>query len=113
MNSWPESLPQIPDQSGYSEQPVDDVLRTDTEIGPAKVRARTTATPTNLSLTMALTATQCATFDTFYRANRALSWSWKHPRTQVSATFRFRGSPKYGDPDGLYISVSFDVEVLV
>jgi hypothetical protein len=91
MPSWPASLPQAPLIEGYGETPPDLVLRSQTDGGWAKTRARATAGPTRIVATYAMTGTQLAAFETFVSsdiAERTLAFDWPRPRTGATVSVR-------------------------
>ena len=115
MSAWPETLPALPLQDGYSETLPDVVLRTQTETGPAKTRRRYTAGISPISMTMQLTQTEVGYLDSFFMTTLscgALSFTWTNPRTGNSGIFRFKSPPAYSSPEGLHISVSLSFEEL-
>lgn len=95
MPAWPASLPQLPSDGGFAEQPHDNAARFQPEVGPDMTRRRGTATATDVSVTLPpMTKAQAATFVAFYMDDMKAgtqTFTWAHPRTGVSATFRFAG----------------------
>jgi hypothetical protein len=76
-NVWPSTIPQAFEESGYTEQDVDLVIRSEPDAGPEITRARSTAGPAAVSGTLApFNATQMGDLQTFYRANRAVRFQW-------------------------------------
>ena len=66
--SWPPELPQKFLIEGYSETPGDNVLREQMDVGPAKVRRRSTTAPVRISGQMLMTLEQLKRFRQFYRS---------------------------------------------
>lgn len=67
------------------------------DVGPAKVRRRTTAGVTKFTIGLKLTRTQVALLDSFFRDSAkggALAFQWKHPRTGNPIDYRFAEVPK-------------------
>ena len=64
--TFPTTLPK-PSMSQYSLTPVNNVLRTDMESGPARTRRRYISVPTDVSVTWTLTRAELDAFQTFYR----------------------------------------------
>jgi hypothetical protein len=98
MATWPESLPDYLMQGGYSEKLPNNVIRTKMDIGPAKMRRRSTAAPRPIMGQMHMSKAQVATFDTFYETtllSGSLRFDWVNPRTQTSKEFRFLEPPIY------------------
>jgi hypothetical protein len=96
--SWPIALPQIPLIEGYREQPGSQVIRTDMDAGPAKVRRRFTSEVRRFELSLQLTADQMAIFDTFFTelcGGGATPFDWVHPRTGEAGSFRFVSEPTW------------------
>lgn len=115
MSSWPETLPALPLQEGFTETLKDVVLRTQTDIGPAKTRARYTAGVETYSMQFLLTLTEKGYLNTFYLTtlvNGSLSFTWTNPSSGVSGTFRFLGPPSYGAPVGSHIYATLQLELL-
>ena len=64
--TFPTTLPK-PSMSQYSLTPVNNVIRTDMESGPARTRRRYISVPTDVSVTWTLTRVELDAFQTFYR----------------------------------------------
>jgi hypothetical protein len=113
MPSWP-SLP-APLANGVQESFADNLHRTPMDIGPAKVRRRTTANPRPLSFNMLLSKAQLSTLETFYNSTvsgGALAFDMTHPRTGATVSCRFLQPPAFSSVNGLYFTVSVSLEVL-
>lgn len=83
---------------GFSEQAPNTIIRSQMEAGPAKLRRRFTAGTRNFDCHLYLSADQVEALDAFYvstLAGGALSFDWKHPRTQAAVTYRFVEPPSY------------------
>lgn len=92
MATWPASLPQKPNDSGYGEEFPDNSIETPMDHGPVKTRRRSTAEKTTFDMEMDLDGTEMDTFETFWRdtlSYGAVSFDWSHPRTEVAGTFKF------------------------
>ncbi|KKM70119.1 hypothetical protein LCGC14_1443920 [marine sediment metagenome] len=92
METWPASLPQSPEASGYHESYSDVRVRTSMDKGPTKQRRRHTAKITTFNMVMKLTSTQIDTLNTFWDTTLGGgvdSFIWKHPRTDAANTMRF------------------------
>jgi hypothetical protein len=98
--TWPAGLPQYVMQQGFSEKLPDMLLETQMEAGPAKARRRYTSDYRLFSVSVAMTAAQRATFETFFITTvmgGSLPFDWKDPVTQANATFRFKKPvPQFG-----------------
>ena len=71
MAAWPSDLPQKPLVQGFSETPPNLLTRSPMDIGPAKVRRRSTAGVTVLQCVFRLTTTQRASLLTFWQTTLA------------------------------------------
>ncbi|MBK8211713.1 MAG: hypothetical protein IPK78_18940 [Rhodospirillales bacterium] len=114
MAAWPASLPQKPLMQGFRETAVNLVVRSQTDVGPAKARRRATAGPTTFEMSFRLTSTQLATFRTFVRTDiqdGAGPFTWAHPVTGVPGTFRLIEPPQIV-PAGVSWLVGLRVEML-
>lgn len=77
--TWPEALPRGPLQQGFSFKAVDNVVRTPTELGPAKQRPRATAELQTVQCRLHLSADETAVFRSFHHdtlAQGALRFRW-------------------------------------
>ncbi len=73
--SWPDTLPR-PTFQGYAVEPMDSILRTEMESGPARQRRRYTQTPTRITVRWRLTFSQFALFESWlkYKAKEGGAW---------------------------------------
>lgn len=79
---WPLMLPQRPQKTGFQEKAPNNLIRSDMDTGPAKVRRRGGAKPWQVSASYVLTAEQLASLNLFATetiANGALCFDWPHP----------------------------------
>lgn len=121
MPTWPSTLPQSllytltrKRQSGK--------VRSDMDTGPAKQRARFSATVYFYDAELILTGAQLVIFDTFYNVTVGQgveSFTWIDPVTDDPATLRFgEGDPEpvevtaHDDPDKRQWRVRFQLEQL-
>jgi len=114
MADWPATLYGHIIDGGFTETPPQNVLRTQMDAGPAKLRRRSTAAVRPMSLTLFLTKALVATFDTFYVstiASGATEFNMYHPRTLVTGVYRIVNQPMYTPMDEGY-SVKVDLELL-
>lgn len=65
MPTWPSTLPK-PAISGYQVAPVDQTVRSDMEVGAARVRRRTAARNDQVTASWMLTDTQMSAFRTWF-----------------------------------------------
>lgn len=115
MASWPATLPQLPLAADHAEAPPDIVLRTQMEVGPAKLRRRTTAGASPLTAGFILNETQVATLRTFYESTLsggALPFDWLHPRTGAAISCRFLEPPGQSAPSAGFYHVICRLEVM-
>lgn len=115
--TYPVTLPQYPDQTGYTEQRTSGKIMSEMDSGPSYMRAVFTATSTIFDLQLTMTTAQTDTFDTFYYTTckqGVEAFDWLHPRTGDSAECRFYGEapPSYMYRGADYFTVSFKLEVL-
>lgn len=80
-------------RDGYSESPPERTIRTNMDVGPAKVRRRTFAATYNIAFTMFLTTAEWGMLYDFYLANDALVFNFVHPRTGQTVKARFADVP--------------------
>lgn len=116
MATWPASLPQVPLQRGFSEEPQDQVLRTEMDAGPAQTRRRFTAAYRVFSIRLKMSSTQFDTFLTFLNdtiGGGALQFDWAAPDIMGgTGSFKFVGTYSVSPPSGDYVIVSAKVERL-
>jgi hypothetical protein len=113
MAVWPSTLPAAL-EGQYREVRQDALIRSQSDMGPAKVRRRYTATPTVVIHAMYLSDTELATLNTFYDTTitgGALSFSYPHPRTGATVTARF-AEPYEIQKLANYWSVACKLEIL-
>jgi hypothetical protein len=118
MSTWPSGLPN-PAASGYAITPIDQVARTEMDVGAARTRRRTAARNDKIDLSWRLRDTQMATFRTWFDnpAECAGGAAWFTVNLAigtggvVSVQAKFVGAPKYAILGGLNWSVTAKVEV--
>lgn len=95
---WPATLPPAwgVDTDAVSD---DHVLRTPMDVGPAKLRPRSSGRVQSNTFSFLVTTAQKGTLETFYRTTlkKVLPFDWNDFSVtgQPAATFRFIGSPRY------------------
>ena len=95
MAIWPVGLPQKFLQQGYTEQDAPQVISVTYDVGEPQTRPRSQYRGRKISGSMRMTATELATFNTFFNV------------TTISGTQPF----EFSDPlTGLTINVKFDSE---
>lgn len=115
MPAWPVSISFKPSPGTYSEQPLDNVIRTSFDFGPEVTRRRFTAVPTNISFSLPpMLQSDFTTFKTFYDVDLehgSLAFTADHPITGVNESFRFAAPYSVGDVLP-YLSVSLSLLLL-
>lgn len=114
MATWPATLP-APALNTLKESPPNNVIRTQMDKGPDKVRRRTTANVRPLSFTLKLTPAQVETLDTFFVTTTfsgADEFDYTHPRTGDPVTARFVGPPDYSEQEGVIYNAAIQLEIL-
>ena len=86
--TWPVTLPSAPEK-GYSETAGANIIRTQTDTGPAKMRRRSLS-PSNLTVSYLLTDAQLTAFETFVTdtINYVKRFNYTHPRTHTTVEVR-------------------------
>lgn len=82
MPIWPSSLPLAPLRDGFGDTAPSNLLRSETDTGPAKVRRRGGAKPHSVSCTYVLTDEQADIFESFVvntLSGGSLCFDWWHP----------------------------------
>lgn len=85
---WPTSLPQVP-QKGYTESLGMNIIRSQTDMGPAKQRRRAVS-PNVMDVSFILTTAQSATFESFIMDDLkgVKRFMFNHPRTLQNVEVR-------------------------
>lgn len=114
MPTFPDTLPS-PLANSLQEQLPNNIVRTQMDVGPAKVRRRTTANVRSLRMTYVLNKDQAADLEAFFfndTAGGALSFDYTHPRTGDTVSARFTEPPQISSLNGIYFQISISLEVL-
>lgn len=110
--NWPDSLPCI-SAVGYADALSDLTIRTDMDVGPAKVRRRATAGVRVFQTTLTMSEAQMGTFVSFYRDDLmegVLRFEWTDPLTKSTAEMRFAQPPEWTKRAGYFIvNCAFEV----
>lgn len=109
MATWPSTLKV--ERSNYNENPPDRVMRSGMDVGPQKLRRRTSSAVRTVSFNLFLTQALLDTLDAFYLANDAIVFNFTNPRTGVVERARFTQSPSYALQE-TYFEVSVKLEYL-
>ena len=115
MTTWPNTLPTYPLIENFQEGVANTSIRTEMDQGPAKVRQRTTAAVSNLSLSYLLNKSQITDLETFYKTTLkggTLSFDFVHPRAGTTVSCRFISPPQYGAGNGNFFRVILELEVM-
>lgn len=90
---WPLSLPQRLSTTGYQESMADNLIRTQMDVGPAKVRRRSSAGPRPLSGSLMMTNSQLETMLSWIKAtllDGSLTFYFPNPRPGADAMLLVR-----------------------
>ena len=96
MDAWPVSLQQRLNVDSFQYQIGKTALRTEMDIGPAKVRSRFTDAVDMYTCSVLLTFAEVATFKTFYKTtlnNGVNQFLFDDPFTEEETAFRFAEDP--------------------
>ena len=96
MADWPATIPWEFLTDGASGGFGDNALRSSMDVGPAKLRRRSTAAPDRFTGDLLITATQYGYIDTFYKTTLgygALPFDGLHPVTGAAAEMQFLAPP--------------------
>lgn len=112
---WPVSLQSKVNADSFKIAWGETVLRSDMDIGPAKVRRRFTKGVDVMSCAINLTVEQYDTFETFYKTlvnGGATRFEINHPISQDVVLVRFTGPPEIAPLGGVMFRAAFELEVL-
>lgn len=118
---YPPALTRPPRVDSLNETAPENSVRSETDVGPAKVRRRFTGDRRVFSIVLDYKRSEVAVFDDFYLTTTkggSLPFVWKNPRTGSDVDMRFLSTPQYrprssrnaGGSD--WWTVSFDVETM-
>lgn len=113
--TWPGFLQDKLNQSGFSLSFQDNVVRSQTEIGPAKLRARSTKRIDTFTSTITIDKTQFQDWNDFFTVslgNGVNEFIFNHPFKGTPATFRFTRPPKIDPLGGTSFTISMEWELL-
>lgn len=92
--AWPGTLPAAP-KYGFAEKRQTNIAFFAPDVGPPKMRRRSTAVCVVCTANFEMTDAQLVDFNTFFEttlADGTLPYTWNHPRTGVSYTWAFSPS---------------------
>jgi hypothetical protein len=112
MAAWPGTLPEFFQVGGFVEIGADNVIRSPMDVGPDKLRLRTTASTRRHTGNMWLTTAQYTALRTFFETTQsygALSFTMDDAHG-VNKTFRFLNPPRYNTVGPNNWQVKLDLE---
>jgi hypothetical protein len=115
---WPSALPAAPLKTGYSEQYPNNLLRSSSEAGVAKVRRKGATPPFTISVTFKLSQAQRLILQSFAGEtlqDGALRFAFTHPLDGVSFEARLLpdGNSLYKvTPHGIDYLATLELEIL-
>lgn len=112
---WPSSLQQLVEQSSFGLDTGESVIRSQMDIGPAKIRRRFTKQIDNLNVSIQVTSTQYTTLVDFYRVDLnggVNQFVFNHPITGSPVYIRFVAAPKFKSLGGSQFEASMAWEIL-
>lgn len=115
MIDWPPELNGCLLPDGYQESLPDTTIRTQMDVGPPKMRRRSTSAPRLISGTLRLEGSRLDLFEAFYidtLAGGSLPFNWVSPRTGDPVVAQFGDVPSYSPVSGGIWDVSISLEVL-
>lgn len=113
--AWPVSLQQKVNQDSFTLNMGDTTIRSDMDIGPAKIRRRFTKSVDTFSVTIDLLFSDYSVLYNFYDISLnggVHPFELSHPITGVLTEFRFTGPPSFRPMGGGYFKVSMTWEAL-
>jgi antitoxin component of RelBE/YafQ-DinJ toxin-antitoxin module len=92
MTTWPATLPQCPILNDFSEQRQRNLAAFEPDVGPPKMRRRSTAVAVSTAVAFRMDLTELAAFNTFFETtlkDGTLPFDWAHPLTQTTYSWMF------------------------
>ena len=111
--TFPASLQDKVNQAGFSNQFGDTLIRSNVDIGFAKVRSRYTKGIDVFSVTITINKSDYTTVENFFKTTLkggSLTFNYDHPFTEVETEFRFVEPPKITPIGGKYFTVTMKWE---
>lgn len=105
---WPSTLPQKPLFYEYKDSEPDNAIRQPMEVGPPKIRLRSSSKGENKELSFVFTSAEKAIFKTLYQTTLkygSLPYEWADPETGTTYDWVFTNVPSY-TPLGSYYTGS-------
>lgn len=113
--TWPITLQEKLSVVNFGIEYGDTTLRSEMDIGLAKVRNRYTKGVDLINGSIYADMDEVVIFESFYKdtlANGSLIFTFPDPITQVDTDFRFKGAPRITPLGGLEFSITFQWERL-
>ena len=119
--NWSSSLPQYVLRSNYSRNPKNNTIFTSMDVGPSKVRRRSTSTTDIVSISIAVDIDELQTFETFYKTTLGYgveTFNFPDPENSGStyeARFNTANDPVYTitpEDETVDFIISFELEKL-
>ena len=114
-NVWPITLPTAPLMEGNAETAPNTVIRTSMDVGPPKMRQRSTAGYYTQAYNFHMTKAQLDTLMTFYVttcAGGATDFEFTHPRLATTQNMRFIAPPSWNKLTATIYRVAISLEML-
>lgn len=115
MDSWPIGLQQKLNADDFDLKFGDVTVRSDMDVGPAKIRARFTDAVDQYTVSILMTLDEYSTLADFYKtvlAGGSLPFLFHDPMTDSDQVFRFASPPDIKPLGGLIFKVSMQWEKL-
>lgn len=112
--TWPLTLPQSPLISGFELIKRPNTIRSDVDVGRAKVRRRYTKKMEDMQCSFLMTQEQWNIFDAFFETTLnggVNTFNFTHPWTGETLELRSADAPK-SKPASLYIMVTWSLEIM-
>ncbi len=113
--TWPSSLQQTLNAARFTYNFGETVLRSDLDVGPAKVRRRFTRPVDKVSAQIYLDYSDWSTFYTFFNttlAGGSKTFNFTHPITNTLAEFRMTGPPRVTPVGGIVFQIDMEWELI-
>jgi hypothetical protein len=95
-DQWPSSLPQCPILNAFTEKSQSNVIPFKPEVGPVKLRKKSTSKSWIASLSFHMNNSQLDAFKSFYETtikDGTLTFGWEHPVTKIDYLWMFNERP--------------------
>jgi hypothetical protein len=112
---FPATLQELLNTAGFTFGIGNTAIRSNMDIGPAKVRRRFTAGVDTINCSINLNYDEFTTFYNFFNntlAGGTLTFNYNHPLTGIEEEFRFTGPPSITPLGGRYFSISMQWELI-